>query len=399
MTLIKCKNGHKWNYQGQNKSGEKATCPKCRKLVTIPSLIIAVMLLFGGLGVIYAEEIDLPLEDPYDDTWCIFLAASDHVKFTCNWTWFLPDYIMVEVNQTDPPRLISEMPQYNADLAEIIKHFVEIGEPIIETKDQMDLDFEAFFEPEPLTKEEREIEAAIKKLAKCRTGIGAYAAYQEQAEIEGYTDQSRWEFSIRDNLSQSPVIGKMLKAIEECRIMQTYLDMNLIGDYELNKYLADVAGLDYLGRTAEHPLAKKVTDQSDASVLTDPVTPKDIADEVAEMEELRDRLIEERVFEDPDADCIATAEDPDKCTNRGFQPAGIRCQVFGQPAPVGVWAEEVCPLSLYEAHILKNWDNITYSDILTLQCDNFLYIYQHKIGTDEFPKWLNHCVPKVVRVG
>jgi len=126
-------------------------------------------------------------------------------------------------------------------------------------------------------------------------------------------------------------------------------------------------------------------------VLTDPVTPKDIADERAEMEELRDRLIQERKFEDPDADFTGI--------NRGGQTEGLRCSVFGQPAPVGVWADEVCPLSLYEQHILKNWDNITYSDILQLQCDNFLYIYQHKIGTDEFPRWLNHCVPKVVRNG
>ena len=146
-----------------------------------------------------------------------------------------------------------------------------------------------------------------------------------------------------------------------------------------------------MGRTAEHPLATKVTDQSDAMVETDPVTPKDIAQEVQEAEELRDRLIAERVFEDPYAEF--TGE------NRGGQPAGLKCQILGQPTKTGEWASEQCPLSNYDAHILKNWADITYSDILKLQCDNFLYIYQHKIGTHEFPVWLNHCVPKVVRNG
>ncbi len=352
-------------------------------------ILIATMLSIGGLGLAYAEQVDLPLPQVYDDSWCVFLSASNHVTFTCNWKWFLPDYVMAEINQTEVPTSISLIPQHNADLAEMIKHFIEKGIP--EKEIPKISEPENNIPKEPLTREEREIESAIKTLAICRTGLGAFGAYQEQAEIEYYTDQSRWEFQIRDNLSQSPIIGNMLKAIEECRIMKRYADDHLIGDYELNKYLADLAGTDYLGRGAQHPLAKKVTDQSDAMVQTDPVTPKDIADEVKEMEELRDKLIEERVFEDPDADLTGL--------NRGFQPPGIICQVFGQPAPVGQWPTEKCPLSLYEQHILKNWDSITYSDILTLQCDNFLYIYQHKIGTDEFPKWLNHCVPKVVRNG
>jgi len=385
MTLLKCKNGHKWNYQGQNQTGEKATCPKCRKLVTIPSLIIAIMLAFGSIGLVYAEELDLPIEEPYDDKYCTFLAASDHVNFTCTWKWFLDEIIMAELDPFDIPLKVSDLPQHNIDLAEQIKELLETL-PIDEPEDQMDLDFQEFLHPdEPLTPEEREIEAAIEILAECRTGLGAFAAYQESEAIEHYTDQSRWQFAIRDNLSQNPQVGNILKGIEECRIMKKYADMNLIGAYELNKILADMAGVDYLGRPSNPEV--RTTDQSDASVFTDPVTPKDIEQEIDEMERLRDKLIEERVFEDP------YAELPDV----DLQPAGLKCQIHGQPAPVGVWATEKCPLSLYEVYILKNWDAITYSDIRQLQCDNFLYIYQHKIGTDDFPVWLNHCVPKVVR--
>jgi hypothetical protein len=352
--------------------------------------ILTLVLLVGTLtfGSAYAVEVDLPLKEEFDDSFCSLQKEGNHVKFSCYWRWFFPDYIMKGIeNDTTIPSQITDLPQHNLDLADKIRLLLERGAPAEVIPDDSPVIDDA--PKEPLTREEREIEAAVKTLAECRTGLGAWAAYQEQELIEHYSDQTRWEFAIRDNLSQSPIIGKMLKAIEECRIMKKYADMNLIGAYELNKVLADLAGLDYLGRGAEHPLAQKVTDQSDAMVATDPVTDKDIADEIEDMERIRDELIEQRVFEDPDADF--TGE------NRGFQPAGARCQVFGQPAPVGVWATEKCPLSLYEAHILKNWDDITYSDILTLQCDNFLYVYQHKIGTDDFPKWLNHCVPKVVR--
>jgi len=234
-------------------------------------IVMIAILAFGGLGLAYAEEVPLPLDEPYDDSWCVFLGAGDHVQFTCNWTWFLPDYVMAEINQTSLPALISEMPEHNLDLADKIRLLLERGELVKDIDEIQPIVKEP--EPEPLTAEEREIKAAIDTLAECRTGLGAWAAYQEQELIEHYADKTRWEFSIRDNLSQSNTILKILKAIEECDIMKVYADMNLIGAYELNKILADLAGTDYLGRGAEHPLAQKVTDQSDAMVETDPVTP------------------------------------------------------------------------------------------------------------------------------
>ncbi len=366
------------------------------------ALLGSLVLSIGLFGSAYAEEVKVNVPfDEWNSETSMFsgtVLPNGTVIYIFEYRWMGSlDQIMRE--------WIDKLPQTPRELAEltipdrnvvIIPEVEEPTTPRTETLEERNLRLKEAAE-EVRAEFDAETEALIGKLAECRTGLGAWAAYQEQEAIEGYTDQSRWQFAIRDNLSNDPQIGIILKAIEECRIMKTYADMNLIGAYELNKILADLAGLDYLGRAAEHPLAQKVTDQSDAMVETDPVTDKDIADEVTEMEELRDRLIAERVFEDPDADCIATADDPDKCTNRGFQPAGLRCSVFGQPAAIGVWAEEKCPLSLYEAHILKNWDDITYSDILTLQCDNFLYIYQHKLGTDDFPAWLNHCVPKVVR--
>ena len=173
--------------------------------------------------------------------------------------------------------------------------------------------------------------------------------------------------------------------------MKRYAEMNLISEYELNKVLADLAGLDYLGRGAQHPLATKTTDMSDAMVATDPVTPKDIADEVTEMEELRDRLIDERKFEDPYAEFTGI--------NRGGQTEGLKCQEQGQPHDEYGSPVEVCPMDLYNKHIIDNFYTLTDSDIQQLLCTYYLTQYAHKIGSDEFPAWLNHCVPKVVRNG
>ena len=340
-------------------------CYDCNHSNKLPFAIIVAILAIGSLGLVYADGADhipLPLDEPFDDSWCVFLSASNHVTFTCNWKWFLPDYVMAEINQTEVPALIRDMP--------------------VEVDDEPE---------EPLTFEERQIEASIKKLDECLRGIGAWQAYQSQTTIEHFVDESRWSFPDRDNLSQNIQILRILKAIEECDIMRTYERMHLIGAYELNKVLADIADTDYLGRGPDHPLEPKVTDQSDSMVETDPVTEKDRADEIEDMEQILDELIEQKVFKDPNADF--TGE------NRGGQPLGLKCQIHGQPAPFGIHPTEKCPLSNYDAHILKNWDSITYTDILQLQCDNFLYIYQHKIGTHEFPVWLNHCVPKVVREG
>ncbi len=116
-------------------------------------ILIATMLSIGGLGLAYAEQVDLPLPQVYDDSWCVFLSASNHVTFTCNWKWFLPDYVMAEINQTEVPTSISLIPQHNADLAEMIKHFIEKGIP--EKEIPKISEPENNIPKEPLTREER----------------------------------------------------------------------------------------------------------------------------------------------------------------------------------------------------------------------------------------------------
>jgi len=360
-------------------------------------ILIATMLSVGGLGLAYAEEVTVNV--PFDE-WDMETSMFTGEKLGNGTMVYVFEYRWIGSLDQIMREWLSRLPETPDEFDKLTipgteKIIIPPEESPIkiterETREEVD---ERLIElvDERRAEIQREADTLIENLAECRTGLGAFGAYQEQEAIESYTDQTRWQFAIRDNLSQDPQVGKILKAIEECRIMKKYADMNLIGAYELNRYLADLAGLDYLGRTQEHPLNPSVTDQSDAMVETDPVTDRDIADEVQEMEELRDKLIEERKFEDPDADFTGI--------NRGGQPEGLKCQTLGQPAPIGIHPTTNCPLSMYDEHILKNWSTITYGDILELQCTNFLYIYQHKIGTHEFPVWLNHCVPKVVREG
>jgi len=389
MTNLKCKCGHKWNYNGENITGQKATCPKCRRLVAIPSLIIAVLLVFGGFGLAYADEIDLPVDEPYDDKYCTFLATGNHVIFTCSWKWFLPSEIMAELDPDDFPDRISDIPRHNLELADKIELLLEEYE---EPKDQMDLDFEEFLHPDvPKTFEERKIQDSIDKLDECLRGLGAWAAYQAQTEIEYFVDESRYSFAIRDNLSQNFYLKKILLAIEECDIMRTYERMNLIGDYELNKVLADLAGVDYLGRPQNQPVG--ATDQTDTMVHTDPVTDRD---KVKAIEEAEKYLREQAPWIDPTLGCIPTEDDPDRCLNRGSQPAGLKCQTVGQPSPIGVYAERVCPLDDYNAYILAT-PTITPESIQNLLCVHYFGVYEHKLVGDaeEFPAWLSHCIPEV----
>ena len=255
-------------------------------------IVMIAILAIGGLGLAYAEEIDLPVADPYDDMYCTFYALSDHVNFTCTWKWFLPDYVMKELEPLDIPTKTSEIPQHNFELADKIKILLEKGE---RSESRINDTADVVPEPdEPLTWEERQVEASIKKLDECLRGLGAWAAYQTANTIEYYVDESRWKFATRDNLSQNIHIKRILMAIEECDAMRTYERLNLIGDYELNKVLADIAGKDYLGRGAEHPLATDFTDQSDSMVATDPITDRDRADELADMERIEQDLIAEQ---------------------------------------------------------------------------------------------------------
>jgi len=352
-------------------------------------IIIATMLSIGSLGLVYADGEPLPIEEPFDDKYCTFLATSDHVIFTCSWKWFLEEYIMEELDPYDIPAKVSDLPQHNVELADKIKLLVEQGEPA-PLDDPMDLDFQEFLHPEePLTFEERKIKASIEKLDECLRGLGAWQAYQAQTDIEYYVDESRYSFSARDNLSQNIHIKRILLAIEECDIMRTYERMNLIGAYELNKVLADISGLDYLGRTPEHPLATDVTDQSqEGMVHTDPVTQKDLDKAIEEAEKY---LREEAPWIDPTLGCIFNEDDPDRCVNRGGQTEGLKCQAKGQPTEFGEYPDKVCPLDDYNQHIIDNFETLTMDEILLLQCDQYLDQYKHKRGTVEFPAWLKHC--------
>ncbi len=132
-------------------------------------------------------------------------------------------------------------------------HFVNprLPEPIVELIEDVEPEVEPPIERSIL---ERTFQVSP-EIEQCLRGDGPYAAFQEKSafNIESL-DFTDLELEVmRDNLENSPAAAKILKAIEECRIMVTYHDTRaLIGDYEENRYLADIAGVDQHNRTG-HP--------------------------------------------------------------------------------------------------------------------------------------------------
>jgi len=382
MTKKTCKKcGYQQNLRDDRKAKHRWRCADCgfyNKLAILASFAILMFL----PGIVYAEEVPLPLADPYDDTWCTFLAFDERVRFTCNWDWLLPDYVIAEINQTDIPARISDMPQHNLDLADKIRLLLEQG---VQPDDPIDVTIPERPPEVPLTIEQKQIQTALDKLDECRTGSGAWAAFMEQGAIEFYVNQSRWLLGTGQTGYEQHQLLKIAMAIEECRIMDKGARAGTVSIAHLHAYMADVLGVDYLGRPTNPPFGE--TDFTDRMVHTDPVTAKD---KVKAIEEAEKYLREEAPWMDPTLGCIPTEDDPDRCLNRGSQPAGLKCQTVGQPAPIGVYATKVCPLDSYNQSILDNPPQ-TYEDTLQSLCDYYLDTYQHKRGSDEFPKWLDHC--------
>jgi len=350
----------------------------------LKALLVAIMTVaISTMGIAYAQQqanVPLPFDDPFVHMTCWTQVSQaggvGEILYHCIWNWFIQPDTAEEI------QLIMEADEDPALDELFIKDLVNKNPLIIEQVEELPEDIEPEvdipIEPlVPLTWEEEQIEASVEKLEECLRGLGAWGAYQTAGAIPFWVDESRQSFGIRDNLSQSIHLKRILLAIEECDAMKTYERLNYIGVYELNKYMADLAGVDYLGRSED---ARSNLDTSD-SIYTDPVTPKDLAKEVEESE----RIFKE-LFRDPNADYTGI--------NRGGVTSGAVCQAHGQPYQVdtGYSNEEVCPLDNYNRLIIEQADSLEYSDIRELQCENYFPIYAHKVGTEEFPTWLDHCL-------
>jgi hypothetical protein len=351
---------------------------------------IMALLVIGGITTVYADgadHIDLPVDEPFDDQYCTFLSTGNHVIFTCSWKWFLPEYVMAELDPDDIPAKLSDIPQHNFDLSEQIKLLIDRGPPA-PIEDPMELDFEEFLHPEePLTLEQKQIVAALKKLDECRTGEGGYAAFMQQAAIEHYVNQSRYLIGTGATGYEEHQLMQIRKAIEACRILDKGPRAGTVSPAHYYAWLADVKGLDYLDRPIGHPLNPKVTDQSNTMIATDPLTDDDFKTTIEEAEKY---LRDEAPWMDPTLGCQPTEDDPDRCVNRGGQTAGKPCDTLGQPAPIGVYPEEICPLDKYNQFIIDNADTITMDDILKRLCNEYLDRYLQTEAV-EIPAWLNHC--------
>ena len=375
------------DYEQELRADRKARrswrCYDCNHSNKLPFVIIATILAIGSLGLVYADH-PIPLESWNWHACTLTGFPLENGTIITDWKCVWSSYFDRITDEWKPlPPIENQTIPTPEGAFVILPPDERIEEIIEEPKDQMDLDFEGFLHPEePLSFDEIQIKAAIEKLDECRTGLGAWAAFQQQGAIEFYVNQSRFTLGTGETSYEVHQLMKIKKAIEACRIMEKGARAGTVSIAHLHAYMADIAGLDYLGRS-DVPARYNATD----SPFTDPITEDDIKNEIKAAQE----YLRNAPFMNPNLGCLPTEADPDRCVNRGGPTEGLKCQTVGQPAPIGVLAEKVCPLDSYNQSIRDNPPQ-TYEDTRQLLCDYYLDTYKHKYGTDDFPAWLNHCL-------
>jgi len=118
--------------------------------------------------------------------------------------------------------------------------------------------------------EDPELLEAVKKILECQRGIGGWGAIQEQTVFETTSELPIF----KDGLDRNAKLAKLAKAYEECRGIKAY-PLATSPEY-LNKHVADLLGVDYLGREP----TRQGLDMSD-SPLTDPVSDQELLDDAA----------------------------------------------------------------------------------------------------------------------
>ena len=360
------------------KQTKKWRCISCGTVNDYALILIAAMLAIGSLGTVYGASTTFTWE--YDDS-CLVEFHSSEQADSLSKLAVLFAFIFECESEIEAPLFTPQVTIIPDDgrawtylkLGEVLR----IGEPE-ETIPEVEepVDEHPIQEPdEPKTWQERQIIRQIETLDECWTGLGAWKAYQETERIQYYLDESRQSFAIRDNLSQEIHLKRIIMAILECDAMKEYERKGLIGAYEFNKVKADEAALDYLGRLPGHPLDPLVTDQSDTMVETDPITEKDRADELEDME-----AIFASKYKDPYSDCEPTEDSPDKCTNRGISKPVLTSE-FDYNRYLNFKAKQVLTPEDYANTIAIAYETM---------CD--LYFPKYNGTASELPVWLEHCL-------
>ncbi|HKZ42773.1 MAG TPA: hypothetical protein VJ044_17550, partial [Candidatus Hodarchaeales archaeon] len=346
----------------------------------------------------YAEQqavISLPFDRPYIDhncqTFFATIATSTtgkaRVVMNCYYVWEFDGTIKPEIDEIIPdgPGIIpnDEIPPGLIDLIN------DNPPPPINDKDGNGIADE--LEVEVSTTPEIPPDVVV-KLAECLRGYDRsheWGAFVDTEVIPYWMDRTREQFTERDNLNRqfegtNIHISAILKGIEECRAIQRYVDMGMIGPEEALKAVHDRLDIGKGG-------------VPERTIRGDEGPPKHESDSTRNIDALK--IAEERAIEFA---CLPQNEARKLCqpyhtftgVNRGIsQPIVSRDTIVNSPNSPMVGKTAIDVMSEYkrakDASILTPESVSKYvAEINQITCDNYFKDYKHQIGTDSFPSWL-----------
>ena len=355
-------------------------------------LILALALLPVLLIPVYAEQqvlVPLPFDRPFVEQHCITFfqtTESNHGKgravTNCMWVWEFDGKISDDIEKIVPDTDVG----IPADkLSDPLIALVEDNPPpkVTITTDPLP--------PLPPSENVPEIDDklidTVDKLSECLRGFDRsheWGAFVDTSVIPFWLNMTREQFGERDQLTSRMLDGVnlsyILKSIEECRAIQRYVDMRIIGPEEALKAVHDRfnIGKDDLPvpqiRGNEQPLNPR-----------DLVTGEDI---VAEAQRARDFTCSD----DNIARKLCYPYHDFTGVNRGnpsSQPS--KDVVVNVPGSENTGLTGVDIYAKYNR--VKNQAQAEYDTVVKqIVCDHYLTQYRHLLNTDKFPHWLKHCI-------
>lgn len=398
MTKINCPECGQWDYKGENKKGQKATCPKCTRKVTIPTVVLCLLALFT-VGYSYAEQqatVTLPLETPFAEHNCISYGVEPlndtspaKTSFVCYWDWYVDPRITEEVNH-----IINDPEATPEEKAHAIEALV-IANPFVPIKDQVGIGDElnatihqggGSISPEPIVTE---------KLAQCLRGFDRsheWGAFVDTQIIPSWLNKTREEFTERDGLAKVGIqeggknlrLLNVLKAIEECVAIQRYVDIGLIGEREAFMAVSDRLNIGKFNLPVPQVRGNEGMQKPDTDsnlYVNAKALEAQRAKEFACSEANQARHLCQGVF--------------------GFYGInrGITNAIVSKDVVVNVPNDPMSGLTAVDIYamyqravserVITDKDRAMYQmEINQVVCDNYFGIYKHQLGTDDFPEWL-----------
>ena len=349
----------------------------------------------------YAEQqavITLPFDRPYIDHNCqtffatlsTSLTGKGRVVMNCYYVWEFDGTISPDVEKLTPdvPGMIP-----NDDLPpELIELINDNPPPKITDKDGNGIDdkLEVVKETTPDVPPD-----VIVKLAECLRGFDRsheWGAFVDTEVIPYWMNMTREQFTERDNLNRqfegtNVHISAILKSIEECRAIQRYVDLQMIGEREALMAVHDRFDIGKGG-------------VPERTIRGDEGPPKHESDSTRNIEPLK--LAEERAREFA---CMPQNIARHLCQpygeftglNRGIaDPIVSRDTIVNSPNSPMQGKTAVDVMSAYnlakQASILSPESTAKYlAEINQITCNNYFISYKHQLGTDSFPEWLHNA--------